>query len=519
MQSMKYSHLLVPVVCALLAPALSFAQNSASFNIVTSNGAPQNPGNVYAVDVNNDGLTDIVEDDGNGPADFYVSINTGNGTFAAPVAYALPINPAPTTCIAAADFNNDGNVDLAMPLWNTNEVAVYLGNGDGTFQSPILSTVNLPSGDTFLGAAGCAAADFNGDGDVDFVAWGQNNGLYLIQGAGNGTFNATTYTVLSGPASPYGSQVFVGDYNGDGKADLAVNALNFNTYSSTVYVLYGNNNFTFDDTTLYTTSDSILWMGSGDLNSDGITDLYAVNKDTSPQQLGVFYGTASNTFSSYWIDVPTGYNLAAGGAAAWPLTAQLTLGDYNGDGRMDLAVMAVDSNEDVDVLFFLAGSNPGQFTNQAVVLPSNCCWITDPVAGLLSGSYLKPDVAMNQGNEGSNSTVPSTLPALLNTTNGYYGLCTYPKSGKGINVCVPGLSYGNIAAFAAAADSFGKLRDIQLWVDGTMVQQQSHTWDTHAYFGWAGEFANGKHQATIYAYDVDNTAQQYNFTFDVGGGH
>jgi hypothetical protein len=50
---MKYSRLLAPVVCALLAPALSFAQNSASFNIVTSNASSDDPGNVYAVDVNN----------------------------------------------------------------------------------------------------------------------------------------------------------------------------------------------------------------------------------------------------------------------------------------------------------------------------------------------------------------------------------------------------------------------------------------------------------------------------------
>jgi hypothetical protein len=518
MHSMKCSRLLSPALCVLLAPVLSFAQNQASFNIVTSNGAPQNPGNIYAVDVNNDGLTDIVEDGGYSAA-FYVSLNNGNGTFSAPVEYQLPSTFYDTMCIAPADYNNDGKVDLAIALGDTNEVAVYLGNGDGTFQPPILSTVNLPSGDTFLGVAGCAAADFNGDGDIDLVAWGQNNGLYIMQGAGNGTFDATAYTALSGPSSPYGAQVFVGDYNGDGKADIAVNVQNFSADTSAVSVLYGNNNFTFNDSTPYTSSQGILWMGSADLNSDGITDLFAVESQYLPAQLGVFYGSPSNTFSSYWTDTPSDYRLAAGSSAAWPLTAQLTEGDYNGDGRMDLAVMAVDSSENVYALLFLAGSGPGQFTTQAVALPSNCCWLTDPVAGLLSGSYLKPDLAVNQGNEGSDSTVPSTLPALLNTTNGYYGFCPYPHNGKGINVCAPGITVGNITAFAAAADSFGKLRDIQLWVDGNMVQQQAHTWDTHAYFGWAGSFPNGTHRATFYAYDVDNTVQSYPFTFTVGGGH
>jgi hypothetical protein len=93
MQSMKYSYLLAPVVCVLLAPTVSVAQNSTSFNIVTSNAEADNPGNIYAVDVNNDGLTDIVEDSGySNNSSFYVSINKGNGTFAAPVEYTLPVN-------------------------------------------------------------------------------------------------------------------------------------------------------------------------------------------------------------------------------------------------------------------------------------------------------------------------------------------------------------------------------------------------------------------------------------------
>jgi hypothetical protein len=524
MHSMKRLRLLALAVCVLLAPAFSLAQTQASFNIVTSNAAPYNPGNIYAVDVNNDGLTDIVADGGYSPSAIFVSINKGNGTFAPPVEYTLPSYTGEPNCIAAADFNNDGKVDLAVPLDFTNEIVVYLGNGDGTFQAPILTTVNLPSGYVFT-VDGCAAADFNADGNIDFVAWTTNNysgsnpttanELYVFQGLGNGSFNATPFPALAGSTLPYGMQVFVGDYNGDGKADIAVNTPNFSADTSTINVLYGNNNFTFNDTTPYTSTQGILWMGSGDLNSDGITDLYALESQFLPAQLGIFYGNPSNTFSSYWTDTPAAYHLSAGGAAAWPFSAQLTMGDYNGDGRMDLAVTAVDANEDENVLFFLAGSSPGQFTTQAVVLPANSPWLTDPVAGLLSGSYLKPDVTVDQSNEGSDDTTPTTLPALLNTTNGYFGFCPYPHSGKGINVCAPGISYGNLAAFAAAADSFGKMRDIQLWVDGTMVQQQAHTWDTHAYFGWAGAFSRGTHQGTFLAYDVDNTVQRYNFTFEV----
>jgi hypothetical protein len=184
---------------------------------------------------------------------------------------------------------------------------------------------------------------------------------------------------------------------------------------------------------------------------------------------------------------------------------------------MDLAASATDmSNNDVAVEFFLAGANPGEFTTQAVDVPVTPSWYSFPVAGLLSGGYLKPDVALNIGNTGSDDTTPTTLAALLNTTKGLFGICPYPKTGKGFNVCAAGVSADNIAAFSAAVDSFGQLRKIVLWVDATKVEEQDHTWGTHGYFDWAGTFSTGTHKATFYAYEVDNTVQRYDFTFEAG---
>jgi FG-GAP-like repeat len=516
MQSI-YSRFVAPAVCALLASAVSVAQNSASFNIVTSNASSENPGNIYSVDVNNDGLTDIIADGGYSPAAFYVSINKGNGIFATAVQYLLPVNNEAPMCVAAADYNNDGKVDIAVPLGNTNQIAVYLGKGDGTFKTPIISTINFPSGGTFTGSAGCAAADFNGNGAADLVAW-VGSELFVVAGAGTGKFNVSPYAVLSGFPPVTGGAVFVGDYNGDGKADIAATT-GGNDDSTTINLLYGNNNLTFDATTPYTYS-GFLYVGSGDVNSDGITDLYAITNYTpTPQQLAVFYGTKSKTFSNYWSDTPTGYWVGSG-AAAQPFSSQLTMGDYNGDGRMDLAAVASNpSTNDTYVVVFLAGANPGAFTAQEVTLPTTSPWTTSPVAGLLSNGYLKPDLTLNQSNQGSNDTTPTTLPALLNTTKGLFGICPYPKSGKGFNVCAAGISYDNIAAFSAAVDSFGQLRKIALWVDGSKVEEQDHTWDTHAYFDWAGTFSTGTHKGTFYAYDVDNSVQRYDFTFEVSGGN
>jgi len=512
MQPINYTRLLTPVVCALIAPGL-FAQNNANFKTLTSNAEPDNPGNIIAVDVNNDGLTDIVEDNGYSPGNYiYVNINHGNGTFAAPVAYALPAGYSPV-CIASGDFNNDGKVDLAVPMDGTNQIAVYLGSGNGTFQTPVVTTVNLPNNDTF-NDAGCAAADFNADGNIDLAAWGQT-GAYVLQGEGTGSFSATP-NALPAVESGIWPQLFAGDYNGDGKADIAIGE-GVTGNPSMITVLYGNGDFTFNATTPYTFNGSLM-LGSGDLNSDGITDLYAVanNSSTGALQLGVFYGTNAGTFTSYWTDVPAGDNIGAGPAAP-PFAAVFTMGDFNGDGRMDLAAVSANRNDSDDgVLFFLAGSNPAEFTTEAVAIPVTPSWYSFPVAGLLSGGYLKPDVTLNMGNEGSDDTTPTTLPAFLNITNGYFGFCPYPKSGKGFNVCAAGASRGNIAGFSVAADSFGKLRKIELWVDGAKVEEQDHTWDTHAYFDWAGKFSNGTHHGAFYAYDVDNSVQKFSFTFAIG---
>ena len=518
MRLCEYSRLLSPALYALLVPSVVFAQKSATFNIATSNAQSETPANIYAVDVNNDGLTDIVSDGGYSPAAIYVSLNKGNGTFAPPVQYLLPANNAEPMCIAAADYNRDGRIDLVVPLVGTDEIAVYPGNGDGTFSSPILSTVNLQPFDNFT-EAGCAAADFNGDGNLDLAAWGYAS-LYIFQGEGNGSFSATAHPTISGSGNPDGLELLVGDYNGDGKADLATDLQNQEN-GTTIHVLYGNNDFTFADSTPYTYSGNLM-IGSGDLNSDGITDLYALtNYDYAgdPQQLGTFYGTTARTFSSYWSNTTAGYIIGPG-PSAQPWIPELTVGDFNGDGRMDLAAAAYNYSGSTPAAYFelfLAGSTPGQFSTELVSLPASYDWSTYPVAGLLSGSYSRPDLTKNDSNNGSNDTTPTDLTELLNTTSGYFGLCSYPKSGRGFHVCAPGVSLGNEAGFSAAADSFGKLRKIELWVDGRKVQEQDHTWDTHAWFDWVGRFSNGRHRATFYAYDVDNTAQRYDFTFVVSG--
>ncbi len=517
-------------LCVLTSTVIASAQTPANFTGYGSTTG-ETPANIYPVDVNNDGLTDIVQDTAQSPSAFTVSINNGDGTFKPPVTYTLPASNTVPMPIATADFNNDGNIDIAVVLANTNQIAVYLGRGDGSFESPQISTINLPSGWKFM-TGGAAAADFNADGNIDLVAWTSNvsttgytsssTELYVLEGNGSGGFT-NAYEILTGPPfQPAYFQALVGDYDSDGKADIAATTY-VEDYSSganeytTVHVLYGNNDFTFDDTTPYTQNGpSIFLIGSGDLNSDGYTDLYGLY-GTNGSQLSVFYGNSSRTFDSYFMDLPVDTNPVGASWDGDDYISQLTMADFNGDARMDLA--AIGWNADYNQAYlavFLAGSNPGEFTEQLVTLPNTYIWETAPASGLFSGGFLTPDVVLNQSPNGGSppQNIPSYLDAELNDADsGYFGPCSYPTGGEGFNVCNPGTVNGTTALFGASVNSFGKVRKIELWVDGVKVQEQHHSWDGHAYFQWASTFSSGTHYATFYAADIDNRLQRYDFNF------
>ncbi|WP_109486032.1 FG-GAP-like repeat-containing protein [Occallatibacter savannae] len=519
-------------LCAAAATCIATAQSSATLTPKTSTDA-QTPANLYAVDLNNDGFDDLVGDDGQSAPGFNVSINNGDGTFKAPVHYSVPAKSLiGTEPIVTGDFNGDGKADVVVVLSNTAQVAFFAGNGDGSLQAPKISTVGLPSGWIFQ-SGGATGADLNRDGKIDLIAWtllpGQFSGegvtaLYAMEGDGAGGFRSP-HLVLSGPMPEPDFQVYVGDFDADGKADLIATeytldseGTNQNTH---VHVLYGNGDFTFTDTVPYTQSHGPFMIGAGDLNSDGRSDFFSLNGFGTSQQLGVFYGTTSRTFASYFQSLSGSYPVGAGSDSTDQYTSQYILGDFNGDGRMDLAAVASNSTYSASyVLLLLATANAGQFTEQAVQMPAKYPEVSMPVVGLFGNSLLKPDVALNQSsNYGSPpQDQPSHFLSEINSTSsGWFGPCAYPRSGSGFRVCSPGTPLNGKTLFSTSVNSYGKLRKVELWVDGKKVQEQQHTWDQHAYFNWSGSFGAGTHQATFYAGDVDNHLQRYNFSFNVGG--
>jgi hypothetical protein len=140
-------------------------------------------------------------------------LGRGNGLFDSRVDYS---SGRLTWDLATGDWNGDGKADLAAAINDDTYISIFIGNGDGTFQSAVRPQVGGPSGSI-------TAADFNGDGKLDLAITTSDRGTLrsafgIMTGNGDGTFSAPAlFDAGYGPSS-----VVAGDWNGDGRLDVAV---------------------------------------------------------------------------------------------------------------------------------------------------------------------------------------------------------------------------------------------------------------------------------------------------------
>ena len=259
-----------------------------------------------------------------------------------------PINvgTAPSS-IAIGDFNGDGILDFAVALSGLNEAGIFLGKGDGTFQQG----PNSPRATDGSLTIAIAVGDFNGDGKMDMVATdipggltglfnsifgsvGGNASVFLGDGAGSLASHKD-----SDVGADFPSAIAVGDFNGDGKLDLAITNLN----SDSVRILLGNGDGSFSQGSQIHVGHRPTAVAVGDFNLDGHLDLVVTN--AADNTLSVLLGNGDGTFA------------AASNVAVSSRPVSVAVGDFNGDGKLDLAVAGLLSS----TVTILLGDGTGAF--------------------------------------------------------------------------------------------------------------------------------------------------------------
>lgn len=311
------------------------------------------PSDIVVADVNGDGHPDIAASLDSStntiPDSAGILINNGDGTFKAPVVTPYPPSLPYAASPLAGDFNHDGKFDFAVLSLIGDSVGVYLGNGDGTFQPPVVTTGLRPS-------TTMASADFNGDGNLDLVTGGQGQTVTVLLGNGDGTFRKAAHYSL--PATPH--KFATGDFNGDGKPDIAAI-----TYPSAdaqeVSILINNGDGTFKTGGNFAVGEDPYDIVAGDFNKDGKLDLAVINVKSS--NVSILLGNGDGTFQ----------NAVSYSVPLVPFNPTLATADMNNDGKLDLVVhvAGVDSMDFlVDSLAVLLGNGDGTFQTAIVSLYS-----------------------------------------------------------------------------------------------------------------------------------------------------
>ena len=284
-----------------------------------------------AADFNGDGVADLavlnLAGKSSGPTGGSVSVlvANGDGSFKPAINYAAPTGCAPYF-LAAGDFVRDGNQDLLLVCGLNTELVVFPGKGDGTFGTAVVSNTSFTPL-VYADYLRIAVGDFNGDGRADIVALSYDplaasiaSNPYLLPGHGDGTFG--TAVKIAGVT---GSSVSAGDFNHDGKLDLVVSApakLTFDLLTGTlpaagpIAIMLGNGDGTFTAGATYQPGFAPGPVLVGDVNNDGIPDLVV---SSFTQGLAVYTGKGDGTFTSTYNDTEAGL----GGTLGLPALADL----------------------------------------------------------------------------------------------------------------------------------------------------------------------------------------------------
>jgi cysteine-rich repeat protein len=280
-------------------------------------------------DFNKDGLSDLAVVD---PAASKVNVfvQTASGGFA-PSATISTLNNAGPTYAVVADFDLDGNADLAIANVNFGSVSVALGTGTGTFGAT--QNTGVAQSPRRL-----AVGDFNGDNRPDLaVPAAGGNVVTLLINTGLGRFGRAADLPVG--AAP--SAAVVADFNGDNRRDIAVT----NSGEASVKVLLGRGDSTFLAPAAFPIASGSESLAAGDLDGDGKLDLAAAG--TQAGSVSILRGTGTGGFDG------------AGTIATGAQPSAVVAVDLDGDGRLDLVVANAGTSDVPGDVTVLHGSSTG----------------------------------------------------------------------------------------------------------------------------------------------------------------
>lgn len=317
-------------------PAPSFAPDLPVFTNA------QFPQDVAVTDFNHDGLTDIAV--ANNRSDT-VTMLLGDGTGAFTIKGHFAAGNFPYS-IASGDFDLDGHADVvvANQIGGSNRINILFSDGTGDLSRRIEFTAKKENGAHYNGSRDVAVGDFNLDGKPDLaVPFKSHSEVGIFLGDGTGAFDATPVAFLT-DSDP--TNIVAGDFDGSGSLDLAVS---HESGYVKIFLGSGNGNFTSDPALSYNLGRPLSDIAAGYFNDDGEIDLVVTSGlddgQTGPGAVRVLFGATGPFFAP---GIPF---------AAYPDANKVAVSDFNGDGEADLAVTTFSPN----VVSVYLGTGEGDF--------------------------------------------------------------------------------------------------------------------------------------------------------------
>jgi hypothetical protein len=288
-------------------------------------------------DINGDKKLDVVV--ANATARIGILLGNGNSKLKTETFINIITTSTPCTTygVALGDFNGYGFLYLAVLCQNfvlgqvsqpNGSIQILLGNGDGTFRTPVVYAIDG------LNPSSIFVADFNGDKKLDLAVLNQaSNNITILLGNGDGTFGTAADYAMPSDTTP--GSMAIGDLNGDGRADIAV--AGFTSQVGVITVFLANPDGSLGTATNWiTTTPAVCAQAScspptavaiTDVNNDGKLDLVA--DDNAGAGLVCLVGNGDGTFSAVIV--------SDAARVVQTVPATLATGDFNGDGKQDVA--------------------------------------------------------------------------------------------------------------------------------------------------------------------------------------